>query len=486
MDITSPSPKKTSVVRLRAKQTGEIVQGCEVYIGRKVNRKPWNELIKEDSIWANPFKGGDPGDNVYKYYKWIQEPQQAWLLARIGELRGQQLGCWCVEKGYEPCHGWVLAYFADGIMSPVLKNIIQTREHTLGGMTIEQKRATITPIIANNPPRVELDRVKGGFIAMALGDALGVPHEFSQTNQYTGRLQYRLKYLRQFQPPLILGLGQYSDDTEMAIALARALIEGKGWNRKMVIRAYIDWANSNMPLMGKHTRELFKDKTYDKYVNTYQNLYGAEPGEILYNSFGESSQSNGSLMRCFPLGCLWNANAPENDAALTNPSSVNTYINSFYVNLLRLALTGRPAKEVWEYAKNSANIHPEIQKVVSAVINSQNWNLSGSNKGWVVFSLYASMVCLSNLASDNPSNYNQLMYWVIGMHPSSDTDTNACIAGGLIGSLIGWDKLNEDELFRENINVMFNMRETELQRPQAYRLDDFEQICTQLTLLSGL
>ena len=41
------------------------------------------------------------------------------LLAQIGELRGQTLGCWCMPvggfQGQLLCHGQVLAALADGL-----------------------------------------------------------------------------------------------------------------------------------------------------------------------------------------------------------------------------------------------------------------------------------------------------------------------------------------------------------------------------------
>lgn len=70
----------------------------DVYIGRP-------------SIWGNPFKL-NPGDDrdavIAKYRKWLMG--QPHLLARLHELKGKVLGCWCSPK---TCHGDVLAELAD-------------------------------------------------------------------------------------------------------------------------------------------------------------------------------------------------------------------------------------------------------------------------------------------------------------------------------------------------------------------------------------
>ncbi|MHB1612095.1 MAG: DUF4326 domain-containing protein, partial [Sulfobacillus sp.] len=70
---------------------------CDVYVGRP-------------SIWGNPFtigRDGSRADVIAAYRHWImREPK---LLARIPELRGKILGCWCAPR---PCHAEVLAELA--------------------------------------------------------------------------------------------------------------------------------------------------------------------------------------------------------------------------------------------------------------------------------------------------------------------------------------------------------------------------------------
>lgn len=65
----------------------------DVYIGRP-------------SIWGNPFEIGKDGTRaevIDKYRRWIvQQPE---LMAKLHELDGKTLGCWCHPKA---CHGDVL------------------------------------------------------------------------------------------------------------------------------------------------------------------------------------------------------------------------------------------------------------------------------------------------------------------------------------------------------------------------------------------
>ncbi len=78
-----------------------------VYIGRAVPR-----LGLPASPWANPYRIGRDGDRaevIAKYRAWILTQPE--LMARLPELRGKRLGCWCSPL---PCHGDVLAALAEG------------------------------------------------------------------------------------------------------------------------------------------------------------------------------------------------------------------------------------------------------------------------------------------------------------------------------------------------------------------------------------
>jgi hypothetical protein len=93
---------KTRVVRLK-RSGGQVVQGCDVYIGRAWNAGGW-KLPK--SKWANPFtvaKSGGAPTAVKQYREYVLAKPE--LMSDLEELRGKVLGCWC-KPG--PCHGDVL------------------------------------------------------------------------------------------------------------------------------------------------------------------------------------------------------------------------------------------------------------------------------------------------------------------------------------------------------------------------------------------
>lgn len=74
------------------------------------------------SEWHNPFTVKDCGSAekaVAKYEEYINKKPE--LLARVSELRGKVLGCWCKKKPSDRCHGDVLARLADAATTAAAK-----------------------------------------------------------------------------------------------------------------------------------------------------------------------------------------------------------------------------------------------------------------------------------------------------------------------------------------------------------------------------
>ncbi len=63
--------------------------------------------VDRTTPWGNPFELGKDGDRetVIANYRDHYLPFKPTLLARLGELRGKALGCWCAPLA---CHADVL------------------------------------------------------------------------------------------------------------------------------------------------------------------------------------------------------------------------------------------------------------------------------------------------------------------------------------------------------------------------------------------
>lgn len=133
-----PHAKKTRVPRTTVVHVkhGSFNPGdpTHIYIGRAM---PGFQA----SIWANPFRVNKKGtlsrdrgqgydkktrgkaesviavihdgsreEVIQKYSDWVKSQPE--LMARLPELKGKRLGCWCHPK---PCHGDVLADMANNL-----------------------------------------------------------------------------------------------------------------------------------------------------------------------------------------------------------------------------------------------------------------------------------------------------------------------------------------------------------------------------------
>lgn len=102
----------TSVINVRFHRMPDLLANPKfVYVGRACYG--WRR-----SDWANPYSRKTPAENVADFLAYIDRNPQ--LKARIGELTGKILGCWCLDWNglilpHRPCHAVGLAKMADAL-----------------------------------------------------------------------------------------------------------------------------------------------------------------------------------------------------------------------------------------------------------------------------------------------------------------------------------------------------------------------------------
>jgi ADP-ribosylglycohydrolase len=297
------------------------------------------------------------------------------------------------------------------------------------------------------------DKIRAMFLAAALGDALGVPHERA-TVPYTGKLEHKIVKRIRFSPNQYGQPGQVSDDTEMAAALMQILKENNmKYDADKVVLNYMKWANSGNSGMGKNTRALLHGI---KTLNGYKARYA----KILLLPLDQRSQSNGTLMRCYPLAILEDDECIKKDVALTNPHPFVEECEIIYVHALRRALTGCEKISIMQKAIQEANL---CKDVLLDMKDGKVPDLS-HNKGWIGHGLFVAFYCLLHFDS-----YTEAMKWIIEQ-PYTDTDTNASIAGALWGAYHGLETLKQEQ--GENIGILINCttEDGQLIRPHEYRV----------------
>lgn len=317
------------------------------------------------------------------------------------------------------------------------------------------------------------DRIAGCLMGCALGDALGVPHEFRfhKKNIYTGLLYIVPEYHFQFSHRKDV-IGQYSDDTEMTLCTVRALIESKGvYNRDVTIEYYRKWA-STAKAMGTNTRNLFKFKginTMKCYENRYKKYFEDKPEE-------EWTQSNGSLMRCSILS-FFGKDVVIEDCKLTNPHPINIDSSRLYSYLIRMSVKGLDKDEIVKSVKK-IKLHESVKSVFEDAISptAPLRDVTGKSKGWVLHALYCAC-----WAWYYAKSYQEGVDMVIRL--GGDTDTNGAIAGALLGTIFGLEAMNKEKNTSKNIKILLNADTTQGENPipEYLQLKDFDEMIDTIT-----
>ena len=329
------------------------------------------------------------------------------------------------------------------------------------------------PRSLSSRPQLTLNKVRGMFIGAFVGDALGGPEEFPNSKtQYTGLTDHGMYRQTRFQGIRQTLPGQPTDDTEMTIALLRSLlIDGGTYNQSSTIMTYINWANTGSWAMGKNTRALFKGIKTDIMYRALETYRRRLEKEALSKPLSERSQSNGALMRASPLALLTTNQPAITDAMISNPHPNTVEANLIYVIMLRWALHGATYAEILEGIKSYIT-QPQIWEAYNQAINNSG-RLLTEQRGWCIHALYCVFKVLAS-----PSPYYAAMNWIIGMNPGSDTDTNACIAGAMVGALLGFDTMYAEEATKFNIDTVINcdVARSPTPRPAYFSPNDFYRL----------
>lgn len=289
------------------------------------------------------------------------------------------------------------------------------------------------------------DKIIGMIYGALYGDALGTPYEFERKLPTPPIMLKPLRRFARFENKWrISSLGQYSDDTEMALIVLQHIIANKyQYETNRIILEYLKWANSKISFLGKNTKRLFQGVTT---LNGYHKRYDAT---FTTPEACENAQSNGSLMRCYPFAIMSLHNpdyltAVKTDCYLSNPSNIVYEGTCTYIKSLIYALQGHTKDEIlssYRFTETDVTI----------------------NKAWFGNALYCSYMSLR----DTCTFYDGIQR-VISL--GGDTDTNASIAGALLGAFYGFNCMKKNPQFDKDLQIMLNRNplEGDFPRPAEY------------------
>lgn len=231
--------------------------------------------------------------------------------------------------------------------------------------------------------------------------------------------------------------GQITDDGELTLALCQALADTDEYSPNQAARFYRRWRLSEPFDIGFATSSALAE-------GELHSLSLAETLAANAQLHNRDSQANGALMRVSPLG-VWSARfdldtaiaAARSDARLTHPHINCQWANVAYVVAIRHLLLNpgdhRGAFTAGESAvptKEGEYIHHYFEKIHTG----QRLPDCTTSAGYVLIALTHAFYHLYHATP-----FTAALGAVLA--GGGDTDTNACITGGLLGALWGNNQL---------------------------------------------
>lgn len=273
-----------------------------------------------------------------------------------------------------------------------------------------------------------LRRAHGCLLGQLAGDALGSLVEFESAPRIAARHPEGVRDLADGGTWDTIA-GQPTDDSEMALMLARSILKRGEYDPAAAIDAYAHWYLSRPFDIGGTTIAALRPAAASPREERLAVVAEVANGE---------SQANGSLMRCSPLG-IFGARAPSAavaaariDSALTHPNPVCREACAAFVAAIAAAIgRGADAEGAYQAACEEAARGGE-PTVIEALASARREPPPrfDVNQGWVKTALWNAFYRLLHA----PSLEEGVIATVMA---GGDTDTNGAIAGALLGAVHG-------------------------------------------------
>ena len=275
------------------------------------------------------------------------------------------------------------------------------------------------------------EQLEGGIIGLLVGDALGVPYEFHAPQSLPPSHQI------DFKPPLDfrrshagVAPGTWSDDGAQALCLLASLLECDRFDADDFGRRLTMWYDSGyMAVDGV---------VFDVGFTTSSAIRAIKEGvpalEAGLND--EHANGNGSLMRVLPLA-LWHKGS---DISLISDAHLQSRVTHGHLrSQICCALYCLWARRVLDNELDAWNDAVEVLRDVykgnDMATAELEWSIRpdddtpGRGSGYVVD-------CLRSARDASQEHtFAEAVRYAIGL--GHDTDTTACVAGGIVGLRLG-------------------------------------------------
>lgn len=281
------------------------------------------------------------------------------------------------------------------------------------------------------------NKIKGAIFGLLIGDAVGVPYEFHLAHQipsFDDIDMYPPENFDRSYPHI--AAGTWSDDGAHALCLLSSLLDCKCLNIQDFMYRLSEWYNVGYMAVDGHVFDVGIQTA--EAIRKY--LLGVPLKQIAPND--EHANGNGALMRVLPLA-LWHQGS---DQQLIEDAYLQSHIThghlrskvccALYCLWARYLLRDMEIQQAWLKAVATLREYYQhcpldAEQLEFYIRPDEIMGATGS--GYVVDCLRSARFALQQ------NSYDKVIKAAIAL--GQDTDTTACVAGGIAGLYYGFDAL---------------------------------------------
>lgn len=280
-----------------------------------------------------------------------------------------------------------------------------------------------------------VQRARAAYLGLAIGDALGATTEFMMPTEIKALYKVHRKIIGGGW--LYLKPGQVTDDTEMSLALGRALIDAGQWDRQRIADNFLAWMKGKPVDIGSTCRRGIRDYMMKGQLETPYNEWDA---------------GNGAAMRMAPVALF----TLGDDAAMTRCALEQARLthNHPLSDAACVVIGGMVQKAL--FGGNRFELHEMTRALVAEYGSFRFNNYRGNASAYVVDTLQTVFHYFFTTGS-----FEECLIGVVNQ--GGDADTTGAIAGMIAGAFYGRDEIPSRWLKKLNHTVRAQVEEQAVQ-----------------------
>lgn len=273
------------------------------------------------------------------------------------------------------------------------------------------------------------DRIAGCLWGQAIGDALGLGTEFMSRDEVLHNYPEGLSEYSQFGEEY----GRWTDDTDMMLCIAEAIIADKAIKPKTVAHNFKEWYKSSPVDIGGTTAKILSLFEYEESP--------FEIARMMWERSGRNNAANGGVMRTSVVG-LWNENVAGNAEKIcrlthADPRCIGSCV---IISALINSLVWQDAELSYEKLlqigdRYDSRIKPYLERARNGLL--ENFELDDEQTmGYTLKTMGCAIWCLFHVNS-----FKEGLLKVV--NAGGDADTNAAVTCAVLGAKYGKNDIPE-------------------------------------------